>query len=139
MKNNEKILAVVLAIVVPIVSAIVVIAAFCTVYFMFGAKPVIGEKNITIEVVNSKKENVVYQVNTDAEFLKGAMEDAENLEFSGTADQYGLTLKTVNGEYADFVSAYWATYVNGEYCLYGIDSQPVNDGDAFKIEYTPIG
>lgn len=131
MKYNKKI--------VSIVAAVAAIAVFCTVYFMFGAKPVKGEKDITIEVVNSQKEVVVYEVNTDAEFLKGAMEDAENLEFSGTVDQYGLTLKTVNGEYADFVSAYWATYVNGDYCLYGIDSQPINDGDAFKIEYTPIG
>ncbi len=131
MKNNKKI--------VSIVSAVVVIAVFCAVYFIFGAKPASGEKSITIEVVNSKKETILYEVNTDAEFLRGAMEDAQNLEFSGTEDQYGLTLKTVNGEYADFVTAYWGTYVNGEYCLYGIDSQPVNDGDAFRIEYTPIG
>ncbi|MBR6381239.1 MAG: DUF4430 domain-containing protein, partial [Lachnospiraceae bacterium] len=32
-------------------------------------------------------------------------------------------------------NAYWAFYVNDEYCQYGIDSQPVADGDAFKIVY----
>ena len=131
MKNNKRIIS--------IVSAVVVIAVFCAVYFMFGAKPVSGEKNVIIEVVNSKGETIEYEVDTDAEFLRGAMEDAENLEFSGTEGQYGLTLETVNGEYADFVTAYWGTYVNGEYCMYGIDSQPVNDGDSFKIEYTPLG
>ena len=26
-------------------------------------------------------------------------------------------------------------YVNGEYCMYGIDSQPVNDEDMFEIVY----
>lgn len=131
MKKNKKIISV--------VSAVVVIAVFCVVYFMFGAKPAEGEKNVTIEVVNSKKESVIYEVNTDAEFLRGAMEDAQGLEFSGTEAQFGLTLETVNGEYADFVNAYWGTYVNGDYCLYGVDSQPVNDSDAFKIEYTPLG
>ena len=31
---------------------------------------------------------------------------------------------------------YWSFYVNDEYCNYGIDSQPVHDGDKFRIEYT---
>ena len=44
----------------------------------------------------------------------------------------------VNGESAvyDTDGAYWGFFVNDEYCNYGVSEQPVEDGDAFKIEYT---
>ena len=125
--------------IISLVSAVVVIAVFAVVYFLFGAKSADGEKDITIAVTNSKGETVTYEVNTDAGYLSGAMEDAEGLTFDGYDSEFGLTLTTVNGEETDFTTAYWGTYVNGEYCMYGVDSQPVNDGDAFKIEYTPLG
>jgi hypothetical protein len=49
-----------------------------------------------------------------------------------------MAVDTVNGLYADYVKTggYWGFYVNGEYCNYGISEQPVEDGDAFKIEWT---
>ena len=67
-----------------------------------------------------------------------AMEEAEGLTFEGTESQYGLMVEVVNGEKVDFNvdKSYWGFYVNGDYCNYGIDTQPVEDGDAFKIEYT---
>ena len=65
------------------------------------------------------------------------MEEAEGLEFSGTESQYGLTVEVINGENTDFNNgSYWSFYVNDTYCNYGIDTQPVLDGDAFKIVYT---
>ena len=47
-------------------------------------------------------------------------------------------INKINGQSAvyDTDGAYWSIYVNGEYGQYGADSQPVNDGDAFKFEYT---
>ena len=44
----------------------------------------------------------------------------------------------VNGVKADYTAdgAYWAFFVNGEYCNYGIEEQPVLDGDVFSIVYT---
>lgn len=116
---------------------IALIAVFAVIYFVFGAKPVAGSKNITIEVVGKEAAAIVYEVSTDAEFLRQAMEEAEGLEFSGTESEYGLMVSTVNGETADYSvdSSYWSFYVNDTYCNYGIDSQPVMDGDAFKIVY----
>ena len=74
----------------------------------------------------------------NAEYLRQAMEEADGLTFSGTESEFGLTVITVNGETADYNTdgAYWAFYVNGEYCNYGIDTQPVAEGDAFSITYT---
>lgn len=80
----------------------------------------------------------MYNVKTDAEFLRQAMEETKGLTFSGTESEYGMMVETVNGETADYNAdgAYWAFYVNDEYCNYGIDSQPVVDGEAYRIVYT---
>lgn len=101
-------------------------------------QPVVGSKSVTIDVVNKAAEKETYQVNTDAECLRQAMEEAEGLTFSGTESDFGMMVETVNDETADYSKdkAYWAFYVNGEYCMYGIDSQPVEDGDTFSIIYT---
>lgn len=121
------------------VAAVVVIAVFAVFYAVFSEKPDDGMKNITIEVVSSDGESVVYEVSTDAEYLRGAMTDADGLEFDGYEGEFGFVVETVNGEYADFVNAYWRTTVNGADCSYGVDSQPVSDGDEFTVEYTTLG
>lgn len=130
-KNNKKVI-------LGVGILVVLIAALAVIYSAFGAKPVAGSKSITIEVINKEQQSEVYQLTTDAEFLRQAMEEAEGLTFSGAETQYGLTVDTVNGVRADYTldGAYWSFYVNDEYCNYGIDSQPVMDGDAFQIVYT---
>lgn len=130
-KSNKKVI-------IGIIALVAVIAALVAVYFVFRAKPVEGSKAITIEVVNKEKETKSYDVKTDAEFLRQAMEETKDLTFSGTESEFGMMVETVNGETADYNvdGAYWAFYVNGEYCNYGIDTQPVVDGDKFTIEYT---
>ncbi|MBO5265958.1 MAG: DUF4430 domain-containing protein [Ruminiclostridium sp.] len=124
--------------IIGIVLVIVLIIALGALYFVFREKPVEGSKSITIEVINSKSESVVYELKTDAEFLRQAMEEAEGLTFNGSESEYGLMVNEVNGEIADFSvnGAYWSFNVNGTYCNYGIDTQPVLDGDAFSIVYT---
>lgn len=130
-RSNKKIM-------IGVAALVAVIALFLVAYNVFREKPVEGSKNITIEVVNQAEESVVYEVRTDAEYLRQAMEEAEGLTFSGEESEFGLTIDTVNGEVADYNvdGAYWAFYVNGEYCNYGVDTQPVLDGDAFEITYT---
>ncbi len=116
---------------------VVIIVALFFAYKTFGAKPVEGSKAISIEVIGSEQTSSVYEVKTDAEYLRGAMEEAEGLTFEGDESEYGLMIHTINGETAIYEDgAYWAYYVNGEYCNYGIDTQPIADGDQFKIEYT---
>lgn len=132
MKNNRK------NIIIGVAALAAVVAVFAGIYFIFGAKPVAGNKSITIDVVNDKQERTAYELTTDAEYLRQAMEEAEGLTFSGAESEYGMMVDTVNGVKADYNEngAYWGFYVNGDYCNYGIDDQPVLDGDAFSIEYT---
>lgn len=117
---------------------VLLIAALGAIYAAFGAKPAAGSKTVSIEVISQSQECTAYEVQTDAEFLRQAMEEAEGLTFSGSESSYGLMVDTVNGEKADYNvnGAYWAFFVNDEYCQYGIDSQPVMDGDIFTIAYT---
>lgn len=130
-KTNKK-----LIIGVAVLAAL--IALFAVLFFLFRPKAVQGAKSITIEVVDNSANSTVYDVHTDAEYLRQAMEETKGLEFSGTESEYGMMVETVNGVTADWNvdQSYWSFYVNGEYCNYGIDTQPVVDGDAFQIVYS---
>ncbi len=129
--KNKKILLGLLA-------AVAVIVVLIGAYFIFAPKAVKGAKAIVIEVVDDAQESTVYKVNTDAEFLREAMQEAEGLTFSGTESEYGLMLDTINGIVADYFvnGAYWSVLVNGEYGNYGIDTQPLADGDTYSLVYT---
>lgn len=133
MKKKTKILSAVLGVVV-------LAAVLAGVYLQFGPKTQEGAKTVALEVVDDKGESVEYEVHTDAEYLLGVMEDAkeEGFTFHGEEGEMGMTIDTVNGLKADFNegAAYWAFYVNDEYCNYGPEQQPAADGDAFKIEYS---
>lgn len=124
---------------IAVICVVLLVAALATVYVMFGEKTVQGEKDITITVIDSKKNSTLYELSTDALYLRQAMEEAKGLEFSGDESEYGMMVTTVNGEFAEYNAngAYWGFNVNGSYCNNGIDTQPVNDGDAFEIVYTP--
>lgn len=117
---------------------IVIIIGMLFVYNTFKEKPVEGSKAVTIEVIDSASESKVYEVNTDAEYLREAMEEADGLEFDGEESEYGLMIESVNGEKAVYEEdgAYWSIMVNGEYGNYGADQQPVEDGDEFQLVYT---
>lgn len=118
---------------------VAVLVVLLVIFNVFREKPVKGSKSITLEVLNQEKQTSEYQVQTDAEFLRQAMEEAEGFTFEGEEGEYGFTLYTINGETHNWNvdGSYWAVFVNGEYGQYGIDSQPVENGDVFRFEYTP--
>lgn len=93
-------------------------------------------KTITLIVTYQDGMADEYTIETDAEYLKEAIDSTVSLE--GTESDYGFTVTAVNGVEADFTAgsnAYWAIYVNGEYGNYSIDAQPVADGDSFGLTY----
>ncbi|MBQ4565304.1 MAG: DUF4430 domain-containing protein [Oscillospiraceae bacterium] len=122
-----------------IVAAVLVVALMLGAYFLFREKATQGEKAITITVIDSTGKETVYELNTDALYLIQAMDEAEGLTYEGEDGPYGMMISHINGERAVYEEdgAYWSFNVNGDYCNYGISEQPVNDGDAFEIVYTP--
>lgn len=130
-KNGKKIV-----IAVAVLAAAAVILG--VIYANFKPKPATGAKELTIEVVDDAGRSTVYTVQTDADYLRQALEETEGLTVEGTESEYGLMVETVNGVTADYETdgAYWAFFVDGSYCEYGIDTQPVSDGQAYQIVYT---
>ena len=125
-------------IIIAAVVLVLVAVIFGGIYFALSPKAAEGSKNITIEVVDDQEQSTVYEISTDAEYLGDAIRETEGLTVEGTEGDYGLMVDTVNGVVADFNvdGAYWAFYVNGEYCNYGMDEQPILDGEAYQIVYT---
>jgi hypothetical protein len=118
---------------------VVLLIAMWGVYQHFSEKGTVGQKHITLEVVNAAGDSTNYEVNTDGAYLIDAMGEAKGLSYEGEESAYGLMIHTVNGERADAASgAYWSFSVNGEYCNYGADAQPITDGDKFCIAYTKL-
>ncbi len=105
-----------------------------------------GEKLVSIVIVDKDGIETYYSIRTDAEYLREVMDECagKGLTYSGTESEYGMYVETINGVTADYSAdgAYWAFYVRPsgaddyEYCNYGIDSQPVQDGEVYSIEYT---
>ncbi|HPF29570.1 MAG TPA: DUF4430 domain-containing protein [Lachnospiraceae bacterium] len=120
-----------------IVIAVVLIGALIAVYLVFGPKTSEGSKAITITITDDQGVDTVYETKTDAEYLMDAVQELDGITIEGEEGDYGLFIKTVNGITADYDTdgAYWSIYVNGEYGNYGIDAQPVADGDSYAIVY----
>lgn len=132
-KQNKKVI-------LGVVAFLAVAVILGAVYFFTRPETSKGAKNVSITVVSEEGKKTEYKIDTDAEYLQEAMDDAkeEGLTYSGTEGEYGLMVDTVNGEKAVFEEggAYWAFTVDGEFCNYGIAEQPVADGDEFEIIYT---
>lgn len=119
---------------------VAVIVLFAVLYAVFSQKGAAGAKSIVIEVVDDEGNKTSYDVKTDAEYLRGVMDDADGLTYDGTETDNGLMVETVNGLYADYVNdgAYWSIMVDGEDGQYGVDQQPVEDGVMYQFVYSIV-
>ena len=137
-KNKKTLIAVIILLV--LTAAVLVCAV------LFTPKAEEGPKTLSLTVIDNAGKKTTYAVEADAAYLRQAMESAEGLEFSGQEGQYGMMVETVNGLRAVYGedNAYWAFYQDkdgdlepdgDEYCMYGIDTQPVAAGDSFLIVY----
>lgn len=118
-----------------IVLALLVFAAAAIFAYTQFVKPESGNKVLEISIVhgdNSKKE---IKINTDAEYLRSALEERGLIV--GTESAYGLFVHTVDGETADeSLQQWWCFTKGGEQLFTGIDTTPISNGDAFEITLT---
>lgn len=112
---------------------IVLLLVLHTVSGKFALQTSDGEKHITVEVTHSDGSSQSFTYHTDAEYL-GEVLTEEGL-ISGTESAYGLFVDTVDGETAAN-GDWWYLLYNGEEAPSGVDTLPVQDGDAFAWEYT---
>ncbi|MBR4587799.1 MAG: DUF4430 domain-containing protein [Lachnospiraceae bacterium] len=94
-----------------------------------------GETHFDFSVTFSDGSEKHYCVYTDEENVGAALLDVELI--AGEDSQYGLYVKTVDGETADYDkdSHYWAFYIDGEYAMTGVDATPVEDGKTYAFKY----
>ena len=92
-----------------------------------------GEKTVTVQIIVEGMETVTKTITTDAEFLRGALEEEEGLVI-GEDGPYGLYIKTVNGITADDSKQQWWCITKGGADVFtGAESTPIADGDTFEI------
>lgn len=127
-RSNKKIL-------VSCIALVAIIVAMFFVYKTFMAKPVEGTKEIVAKVILTDGTLESFEIKTDAEFLKEALEE-KNL-ISGTESDYGLYVTTVNGITADEAKQEWWCFTqNGESLMTGVNVTPIKDGDHYEITLT---
>lgn len=111
---------------------LVLAAVSIAAYWTLSPKPNAGDKEITVQVDHLEGEDTSFTFTTQAEYLRQALEEQDLA--AGEESEYGLWVQTVDGETADDSRQQWWGYeVNGVRAEYGVDSQPVSDGDVFQF------
>ena len=96
-----------------------------------------GATAITVEVQGADGKSVTFTVNTDEETVGAALLKLGVI--AGEDSDYGLYVKTVNGETADWDKdqAWWClTDATGEMTTVGVADIALHDGDSYAFVYT---
>lgn len=119
-----------------IVALAVVAALLGGLYLATRPTPVVGKKTIEVTVVHADQSEKIFRYVTDSEYLGPVL--MEDGLVKGEQGAYGLYIKEVDGEVADFSinGAYWALYEGDTYATTGIDTTPLEDGDQYALVYT---
>lgn len=93
-----------------------------------------GATQFTFTVVGTNGNETTATVNTDAATLGEALVDLGII--AGDDSEYGLYVKTVNGETLDYDKdgKYWALYVGDQYATSGVDSTPIEAGATYSFK-----
>ena len=123
-KPNKKIWLAVAALVVAV-------AVVLGIYFVTRPAPQQGGKTITVQVVLLEGEPSDFTIQTDEEYLRGALESIDLIE--GSESEYGLFVTTVNGVTVDDSKQQWWCFTqDGEMLNTGVDDTVISDGDHYE-------
>ena len=107
-------------------------ALLAGIYLTFRPQTQQGAKTVTVEVIAAGETVQTHTIHTDAEYLRGALEQEEMV--AGEESSYGLFIKTVDGITADDAKQeWWCVTKDGGQVDTGVDSTPIADGDRFEL------
>lgn len=131
MKQNKNLLKSLIAFGIMAVIVVIMLIA----YNQFKPKSEQGSKKIVVEIALPEEESKVFTLQTDAEYLRQALEE-ENL-VKGSESEYGLFITEVNGRVVDDTKQeWWCVTKNGEDVFTGVDTTPIADGEHYEITLT---
>ena len=92
-----------------------------------------GATEFIFKVVTKSGEEKTFTVRTDKTIVGEALQGVGLIE--GEDSQYGLYVKTVDGETLDWDTdgKYWAFYVDGVYASKGVDSTEIEAGKVYSF------
>ena len=94
-----------------------------------------GDKDLTVTVVHGDGSSKEISVSTDAENLRDALEPEGII--AGEESEFGLFVKTVDGETADnALQQWWAVTKDGAMAETGVDSIVIADGESYEFTLT---
>lgn len=115
-----------------VVALLALVAVFSLTYFTLRPQPKTGGKTVYVEIVKSQGETILFEIKTDAEYLRQAMEEQDLIQ--GEEGSYGLFVKTVDGVTVDDGKQEWWCFTKGgEMLMTSVDATPIYDGDRYEI------
>lgn len=90
-----------------------------------------GAVSFTTAVTGKDGKEITFTVHTDKETVGEALLELGII--AGDTTEYGLYVKSVNGETADYDTdgAYWAFYIGDQYAPVGVDMASVEEGTTY--------
>ncbi len=97
---------------------------------------VLGEGKTQFKFAVTHKDGSVkrFEIKTNFKSVGAALSSLKVID--GEEGQYGLYVKTVDGETLDYDTdgMYWAFYENGTYAAVGIDQTTITDGVTYELK-----
>lgn len=132
MRLNQNTKKTLLGLLILVAAAVVMLLL----YKQFSPKPVEGSKKITAEVIQEDGSSKSFEIETDEEYLRGALEQIDLISGTESAE-YGMFVTTVDGRTVDdSKQEWWCFTLNGQTLGTSVDTTPVKDGDHFEITLT---
>ena len=121
--------------IIAVLVLLVLVAAAVFAYIGFSPKANAGGKEIAVTVIHGDGSEKLFELSTDAESLRDALEPEGIIE--GSESEYGLFVTTVDGETADdSLQQWWCFTKGGESIMTGVDDTMIADGEQYEITLT---
>lgn len=123
-------------IIIAVAVLLVLVVGALLVWNHFKPAAQVGAKAIVFEVVHADGSSKDFNIRTDAENLRGALEQEDGL-IAGSDGEYGLFVETVDGETANMDNQEWWCFTkNGETLMTGVDDTMIADGEHYEATLT---
>ncbi len=130
MKKQQKIVG------IAFIALAVLIAVFGVIFLTSFPQTSAGGKNLTIEVIHKDESSKIFEINTNEEFLGPALVANDIIE--GEDSEYGMFIVSADGESTDSSKEEWwlITINDGGNVNFGVDQQPIQDGEKYELTFT---